>query len=229
MHLLRSSCYLLTALSQLDTSDAKLNRKDLVKAHGTLVERQSSDGADASGGTSLGDASGVQQAPAQTQNITSTTGATEGTGNGTDTASPGYITQPGDVDESQVVCTNITTGRANRCWAELSLTEWVENWSNDNSNKCYEYEGFSTCFLRQNGFPGLDCSQIAPGACDAPQNSLTVNLLTNPEVFYVAYNLYGMTHVQTLGRRHADRHFCSCQPIFLFLVYCSRQLGGHCC
>ena len=55
-------------------------------------------------------------------------------------------------------------------------------------NKCYQIETFSTCFLRFNGFWGLDCSQIAPNACVPSQDP---DLITKPGVFYVAYNIYG--------------------------------------
>ena len=136
----------------------------LVFAKGNLVERQSGDDAV----NSLGDAAGVGSQPSQTQNTTSTEGSTGGTGNGTTANSPGFISQPGDVDDSQVVCTNLSTGRANKCWAELELTQWVIDWANN--NKCYQYEGFSSCFLRLNGFWGIDCSQIAPNACVPPQD-----------------------------------------------------------
>lgn len=149
-----------------------------------LIERQSGDGA----GHSAGNAAGIGGQASQTQNTTTTEGSTGGTGNGTTANSPGFISQPSDMDDNEVVCTNLTTGRANKCWNELKLTEWVINWAND--NKCYKSEGFSTCFLRLNGFWGIDCSQIAPNACVPPQNP---NLATQPEVFYVAYNIYG-TH-----------------------------------
>ncbi|KAL2038857.1 hypothetical protein N7G274_008379 [Stereocaulon virgatum] len=45
-----------------------------------------------------------------------------------------------------------------------------------------------SCFLRLEGFPGLDCTGIKISACTAPQ---CVNLLHEPAVFYVAYNIYG--------------------------------------
>ena len=189
MRFLSSSCHLLIAFNLLSISDAILRRKDFLEATGELVERQASDGA---GSVSSGSTGAVDPGPVQTQNLTSTVGSTQGIGNGTTTTSPGYIVLPGNVEEEQVICTNITTGRANRCWDELGLTQWVQNWAADNLPKCYEYEGFSSCFLRLNGFPSLDCSQISPGACDAPQSSLTINLLTNPEIYYIVYNIYGM-------------------------------------
>ena len=147
-----------------------------------LIERQSGDDS----GNSVGNAAGISSQPTQTQNTTSTEGSTGGTGNGTTANSPGFISQPGNVYDDQIVCTNLSTGRANRCWEELQLSQWVINWTND--NKCYETEGFSTCFLRLNGFWGIDCSQIAPDACVPPQDP---NLASKPEVFYVAYNIYG--------------------------------------
>lgn len=184
MRIYQSLYYISASLAfhTIATADPLLSDLDLENAD--LIERQSGDDA----GNSLGNAAGIGGQASQTQNHTTTDGSTGGTGNGTTANSPGFISQPGDVDDDQVVCTNLTTGRGNKCWNELKLTQWVINWAND--NKCYEYEGFSTCFLRLNGFWGIDCSQIAPNACVPPQNP---NLATQPEVFYVAYNIYG-TH-----------------------------------
>lgn len=183
MRISQTSYYTLVGLAFHRISIAEPLLSDLGVANGDLIERQSGDDA----GNSLGNAAGIPGQASQTQNTTATEGSTGGTGNGTTANSPGFISQPGDVDDDQVVCTNLTTGRANKCWDELNLTQWVINWAND--NKCYESEGFSTCFLRLNGFWGLDCSQIAPNACVPPQNP---DLATRPEVFYVAYNIYGM-------------------------------------
>ena len=119
----------------------------------------------------------------QTQNATSTAGK----GNGTD-PDPGVITNPDATPLSEEVsCTDPTTGRDNKCWEELKLTEWVENWVD--SNRCYQGEAFASCFLRKEGFPGLDCTGIKIDACTAPQGE---NVLKEPEVFYVAYNIYGI-------------------------------------
>lgn len=116
----------------------------------------------------------------QTQNMTSTAGA------GTD-PNPGVITNsPTTTATDEVDCKNITTGRDDKCWVELSLTEWVEDWVDDNT--CHTEEPFASCFLRLEGFPGLDCTGIKISACTSPQGD---NLLTEPEVFYVAYNIYG--------------------------------------
>lgn len=184
MHLFSALCQLPVALTLIQTSSARSLHQGLGGNVATVVERQE----------------GVQPGPAQSQNISSTGPSLSDSGRsmirvGTDAnittmSIPGFSNQPGDVDDTQVVCTNITTRRANRCWNELNLTQWVTDWTKNHT--CYEEEGFSTCFLRQNGFPGLDCSQISPDACTAPRYSYTVNLVKNPKVFYVAYNIYGM-------------------------------------
>ena len=118
----------------------------------------------------------------QTQNATSTAGE----GNGTD-PDPGVITNPAATPMTNVVnCTDVTTGRDNKCWEELKLTKWVEDWVD--TNACYAGEAFASCFLRKEGFPGLDCTGIKINACTAPQGD---HVLKQPEVFYVAYNIYG--------------------------------------
>lgn len=183
MRISQTSYYISAALAFHTIVTAEPLLSDLGVENRDLVVRQSGDDA----GDSAGNAAGVGGQASQTQNTTTTDDSTGGTGNGTTANSPGFITQPGDVDDDQVVCTNLTTGRANKCWDELNLTQWVINWASD--NKCYESEGFSTCFLRLNGFWGIDCSQIAPNACVPPQNP---NLATQPEVFYVAYNIYAV-------------------------------------
>lgn len=184
MRISQTSNYIFAALALCEIVTAEPVPIDLGVESGNLIERQSGDDA----GDSVGNAAGIGGQASQTQNTTATDGSTGGTGNGTTANSPGFISQPGDLNDDQVVCTNLTTGRANKCWNELKLTQWVINWAND--NKCYESEGFSTCFLRLNGFWGTDCSQVAPNACVPPQNPI---LATEPEVFYVAYNIYG-TH-----------------------------------
>lgn len=118
----------------------------------------------------------------QTQNATGTAGE----GNGTD-PDPGVITNPGETPTSdEVNCTDVTTGRDNKCWKELGLTQWVEEWVD--TRPCYSGEAFSSCFLRKEGFPGLDCTGIKIDTCTSPQGD---NVLKKPEVFYVAYNIYG--------------------------------------
>ena len=176
------SIFAVLAFGLIVTAETFFSDSDI--EYGDLVERQSGDAA----GNSAGNAAGLSSQPSQTQNTTTTAGSTGGTGNGTTANSPGFISQPGVGYDDEVVCTNLTTGRANKCWDDLNLTKWVITWANDNTHKCYQDEGFSSCFLRINGFWGLDCSQIAPNACVPPQNA---NLATQPEVFYVAYNIYG--------------------------------------
>lgn len=118
----------------------------------------------------------------QTQATTSTAGK----GNGTD-PDPGVIINPAATPASnEVNCTDLTTGRDNKCWSELKLTQWVEDWVD--TNACYTDEAFASCFLRKEGFPGLDCTGIKIDTCTSPQGD---NVLKEPEVFYVAYNIYG--------------------------------------
>lgn len=117
----------------------------------------------------------------QTQNASSTAGE----GNGTN-PDPGVITNPAATPISEEVnCTDLTTGRDNKCWGELKLTQWVEDWVD--TNACYKGEAFASCFLRKEGFPGLDCTGIKIDTCTSPQGE---NVLKQPEVFYVAYNIY---------------------------------------
>lgn len=118
----------------------------------------------------------------QTQNVTSTAGV----GNGTD-PDPGVITNVAATPISdEVNCTDVSTGRDNKCWGELRLTQWVQDWVEINA--CYTGEAFASCFLRKEGFPGLDCTGIRIDTCTSPQGD---NVLKEPEVFYVAYNIYG--------------------------------------
>ena len=210
MHVFSFAFPLFVVLAFLRCGLAGRPHRRSLNGDGELVERQ----VPSASGNTAGTSGGIIQLPTQPQNVTSTAGSTNGAGNGSNTAAPGYISQPGDVEEVQVDCRNLTTGRANRCWAELDLSNWVQQWVS--TNQCYESEGFSSCFLRSNGFPGLDCSQIAPGACTAPQYSVTVNLFANPEIFYVAYNIYGKL-TRDFRRIEADS-LPSDQPIFLFVV-----------
>ena len=191
MHYNLAICQVLIALALMRSSSAESVIHSLDSHVGTIVQRQA----------------GVKPGPTQTQNISapgpslSDSGRSMlGIGPGANlhaTSMPGFINQPGGVDGDPIVCTNISTGRANRCWSELNLTQWVTDWTL--THACYQDEGFSTCFLRQNGFPGLDCSQIAPAACTAPQYSYSVNLVENPKIFYVAYNIYGTRCSTWLG------------------------------
>ena len=124
----------------------------------------------------------------QTQGITSTSGA----GNGTDPSPGVYNNSSPTVLSDGIDCNNITTGRDNKCWAQLNLTQWVQEWLEDNT--CHPNEPFASCFLRLEGFPGLDCTGIKISACTSPQGD---NILEKPQVFYVAYNIYGNICIST--------------------------------
>lgn len=116
----------------------------------------------------------------QWQNATSTADAGYGTSN-----DPGMVTNSA-VTNGGVDCFDLTTGRDNKCWDVLNLTIWVNDWVG--SNACYQDEPFASCFLRKEGFPGLDCTGIKVSSCTAPQGE---SLMRKPRVFYVAYNIYG--------------------------------------
>ena len=128
-------------------------------------------------------AGAVPVAVPQPQNVTQTT---NNTNNATSGSSPGYVGNSNGLASNLVNCSDVTSGRSNTCWAQLNLTGYVKDWTN--SNVCYPGEGFSTCFLRKNGFPGLDCSGISVSSCVAPQSD-AVN--SDAKKFYVAYNIYG--------------------------------------
>ena len=101
------------------------------------------------------------------------------------TIEPGVIPNP-SLSREQVNCTDLSTGRDNKCWNELNLTSWVENWII--YNPCYENEGFSSCFLREVGYPQLDCTGVKLATCTPPP----VIPDDDTRKFYVAYNIYGM-------------------------------------
>ena len=139
-------------------------------------------------GGNAGQPGGVPVATPGKQNLTGgpTTNTSGAAGNNTSGTTPGLIGNGDNPNERFVNCSDITTGRANKCWFDLNLTQYVNDWL-DNAI-CVPGEGFASCFLRQNGFPGLDCSQISVSACPAPQSD---SIITDPRRFYVAYNIYG--------------------------------------
>ncbi|KAL8702453.1 MAG: hypothetical protein Q9201_004377 [Fulgogasparrea decipioides] len=104
--------------------------------------------------------------------------------NGT-TPQPGFIPNL-SITREQVNCLDLATGRDNKCWNELQLTTWVENWIVGHT--CYESEGFSSCFLRQVGYPELDCTGIKLATCTPPP----LKPDQDPRVFYVAFNIYAI-------------------------------------
>ena len=102
---------------------------------------------------------------------------------------PGSI--PNDSATSpDVDCRNLATGRDNKCWNELKLTDWVNNWVANNSRNCTQGEAFASCFLRLNEFYAMDCTGIKQDTCVPP---VSPYFKGNPELFYVTYNIYGKT------------------------------------
>ena len=117
----------------------------------------------------------------EASNVTSTAGTANSA-----VPAPEVFSASSKVIADGIDCNNITTGRNNKCWAHLNLTQWVQGWLN--ANICHLNEPFASCFLRLEGFPGLDCTGIKISACTAPQGD---TMLKEPQVFYVAYNIYG--------------------------------------
>ena len=62
----------------------------------------------------------------------------------------------------------------------------MQAWVADNTY--HTNEAFVSCFLRLEGFLGLDCTGIKIDAYTSPQGG---NVVGEPEVFYVAYNIHG--------------------------------------
>lgn len=118
-------------------------------------------------------AADIPTAPQQSQNITTTDGQGQ----------LGVIPNL-NITREEVDCTDLSTGRDNKCWQELRLTAWVSDWIA--ANTCYQNEAFSSCFLRKAGYPELDCTGIKLDTCTPP----SVKEGMDPKVFYVAYNFY---------------------------------------
>lgn len=140
-----------------------------------------------------GDAAGVNaNNPMQNTNLTGVQNQTNVTltTNGT---IPSYVGNPENPNADQVNCSDLVTGRANDCWVKLNLTQYVKDWIK--THQCYSGEGFSTCYLRQSGFPGLDCSRISVSSCVAPQSD---SIVLDPPKFYIAYNIYGALSLSSL-------------------------------
>ncbi|KAL9030602.1 MAG: hypothetical protein Q9196_001308 [Gyalolechia fulgens] len=124
-------------------------------------------------------AANIPTAEQQTQDITKTDGM-----NGTD-PEPGVIPNL-SITREEVNCSDLSTGRDNKCWQELQLTTWVENWIA--ANTCYQDESFASCFLRKVGYPELDCTGIKLATCTPPPLKPDMD----SRVFYVAYNFYAV-------------------------------------
>lgn len=85
------------------------------------------------------------------------------------------------------------TTLAKKCWTELNLTNFVQEWVS--IHPCDPTEGamFGKCFLNQVGFVTTDCSYIGLNSC-IPPTSLSEKLpdpVTKVKAFYVAYNIHG--------------------------------------
>ena len=82
-------------------------------------------------------------------------------------------------------CSDPFTGRANKCVAELKISQYIAGWLA--THECYRGEAFSTCFLRQNDLSALDCESITSSSCTPPE----AGPLVDPQVYYTSYNIYG--------------------------------------
>lgn len=124
-------------------------------------------------------AADIPTASQQTQDITKTDGL-----NGTN-PQPGVIPNL-STTRDEVNCSDLSTGRDNKCWQELQLTTWLENWIVGNT--CYQDESFASCFLRKVGYPELDCTGIKLDTCTPPPMKPDMD----PRIFYVAFNFYAV-------------------------------------
>lgn len=156
---------------------------------------------------------GITNNAQQSQNVTNTAGM-----NGTDPL-PGLITNP-TYESPMINCSDLSTGRDNKCWSDLNLTRWVEMWVE--VNPCYQNEAFASCFLRKEGFPGLDCTGIKVSSCTSPNVAGM-----DPITFYVAYNIYGR-HFQPnhLGLGLADVSLSN-KSVLSIMVHRSWKLSGN--
>ncbi|KAI9842485.1 MAG: hypothetical protein M1838_003100 [Thelocarpon superellum] len=87
-----------------------------------------------------------------------------------------------------VNCHDVSTGVDAGCWAQLNMSSWVLDWYN--SHTCHPTEPFSTCFLRLNHAPDVDCTVINSQSCGA---TISDNI-DNPQVFYVLHNIYAINN-----------------------------------
>ena len=75
------------------------------------------------------------------------------------------IDQPQRLRLHQRQATNCSTIRepSNECFSSVDLGSYVRGWLQKNT--CQAGEGFSSCYFRQNGLSGSDCSKIADNSC----------------------------------------------------------------
>ena len=107
-------------------------------------------------------------------------------GNNTDGQAPGVIGVAGNPNSRYVDCMDTSTGFSEKCWNELNLTDYVNDWLRHAT--CFASEGFASCFLRQNKLQTIHCIQISTTACSPPQSP---SLIDDPKALYVAYNIWG--------------------------------------
>ena len=102
-------------------------------------------------------------------------------------------------NSSPLNCTDLsdTTGATySSCWDTLGMNQWMVSW-NYTAKPCKPGEMWSTCFLRlAYGSGGYDCSRLGSLNCTAPQLG---GPITDAQVFYGAYNIYGKCATHTLS------------------------------
>ena len=157
-------------------------------------------------------------------------------------AGPTYFTKPENNAQTSPVaststsnssgpnCTDLSssTGATHpSCWDTLGMFEWMFNWSLSNKT-CEQGEIWSTCFLRlAYGGARYECATLGSENCTAPELGGPV---TDPRVFYGAFNIYGKhatkdihthpctQHHHTDGHRLIHPSLLSRQPILQHLV-----------
>ena len=154
---------------------------DLVEKFGSLWKRQTTAASSSPGDVSVANGQGAAN------NLTGsvTTNSSGAAGNNTSGTVPGLIGNEGNPNSRFINCSDLSTGRANKCWEELNLTQYVRDWLKN--SVCAAGEGFASCYLRQNKLYAHDCSHISVSSCPAPESDA---LSEDPRAFYVAYNIY---------------------------------------
>ena len=83
------------------------------------------------------------------------------------------------------------------CWATLDLTNWLTAWrppticpGTDTTNCCASDEEWSSCFLKFAIGPGFNCTTISAGTCAFTEISAGVPSNIQPQVRYIAENVF---------------------------------------
>lgn len=87
---------------------------------------------------------------------------------------------------------------SNECFSSVDLGSYVQGWLQNNT--CQAGEGFSTCYFRQNGLSGSDCSKTSDNTCrssSAPDGS-------SVQVAYTIANIRGKS--RSAGPRGREHH-----------------------